>query len=78
MRDGYRCMITGCVDYATVHAYPNEFVALSTIHGIRPTSCAHIFAPSTSRGILGDNADGPKVTLVEVVMIEFGPKTYYA
>jgi len=53
-------MITRCVDHVTVRKYPEQFAALAEIHGVHPTSCAHIFAPSTSQGISGDKENVPK------------------
>ena len=63
LRDGYRCVITGAVDAASLKAYPNQLTALSAAHGSRKTQCAHILSPSTSQGISGDNTYGRKVKL---------------
>ena len=57
VRDGYRCVITGFVDYATMEEYPNKLGELD-VSALRGTNCAHILAWSTSRDI---NTKGAKV-----------------
>ena len=54
-------VVTGFIDYASAAQYPNQLGALGNAYGLRTTTCAHIFASSTSREISGDNANGSKV-----------------
>ena len=61
VHDSYRCVVTGFVDYASATQYPNQLGALGNAYGLGVTTCAHIFASSTSQDISGDNANRSKV-----------------
>lgn len=61
VHDGYRCVITGAVDFASAEQHLNQLAAMSVAHGVRMTNCAHILAPSTSQDISSDKTDGPTV-----------------
>ncbi|KAF8573903.1 hypothetical protein K439DRAFT_1399426 [Ramaria rubella] len=62
IRDDYHCMVTGVCDMASFKANDHvKEMARAKKMKIRPTQCAHIFAPSTSQNISGENQDGPKL-----------------